>query len=76
MVSVLTYDEPEEGPKGESENQDDDNLDDSKSRKKVDKIKARFAERFQILGETNPTQILPVYAYAKQKPYLYHRKYK
>ena len=35
---------------------------------KVDEIKAKFAERFQILEETNPTQILPVYANAKQKP--------
>ena len=34
----------------------------------MDEIKAKFAERFQILEETNPTQILPVYANAKQKP--------
>ena len=31
---------------------------------KVEEIKAKFAERFQILEETNPTQILPVYANA------------
>ena len=61
-------DEPEESPKGESENQDDDKLDDSKYRKKVDYIKAKFAERFRILKETNPTQILPVYANTKQRP--------
>ena len=60
-------DEPQESPKGESENPDDDKLDDSKYRKKVDKIKAKFAERFQILEETNPVQILPVHANAKQK---------
>ena len=59
--------EPEESPKGESEN-DDDKLDDSKYRKKVDDIKAKFAECFRILQETNPTQILPVYANAKQGP--------
>lgn len=40
-------DEPEESPKGESENQDDDKLDDSKYKKKVDDIKAKFAERFR-----------------------------
>ena len=34
----------------------------------MEEIKAKFAERFQILEETNPTQILPVYANAKQKP--------
>ena len=61
-------DEPEDSPKGESENQDNDNLYDSKYRKKVDEIKAKFAERFQILEKTNPTQIFPVYANAKQKP--------
>ena len=59
-------DEPEESRKRESENQDDDKLDDSKCRKKVDDIKAKFAERFRILEETNPTQILPVYANANQ----------
>ncbi|KAK2548795.1 hypothetical protein P5673_030939 [Acropora cervicornis] len=37
-------------------------------RMKVEEIKAQFAELFQILEETNPTQILPVYANAKQKP--------
>ena len=35
---------------------------------KVEEIKAKFAERFQILEETKPTQILSVYANAKQKP--------
>ena len=34
----------------------------------MEEIKAKFAERFQVLEETNPTQILPVYANAKQKP--------
>ena len=61
-------DDDEESRKGESENQDDDKLDDSKCSKKVDDIKAKFAERFRILDETNPTQILPVYANAKQRP--------
>ena len=61
-------DEPEDSSKGESENPDDDKLDDSKYRKKVDEIKVKFAEHFQILEETNPVQILPVYANAKQKP--------
>lgn len=61
-------DEPEESPKGESENQDDDKLDDSKYKKKVDDIKAKFAERFRILEERNPTQIFPVYTNPKQKP--------
>ena len=60
--------EPEESPKGKSENQDDGKFDDSKYRTKVVDIKAKFAERFRILEETNPTQILPVYANAKQGP--------
>ena len=60
-------DEPE-SPNGESENQDDDKLDNSKYKKKVDDIKAKFAERFRILKEKNPTQILPVYTNPKQKP--------
>ena len=34
----------------------------------MEEIKAKFAELFQILEETIPTQILPVYANAKQKP--------
>ena len=34
----------------------------------MDEIKAKFAERFRVLEETNPTQILPVYANAKQRP--------
>ena len=33
----------------------------------MDDIKAKFAERFRILEETNPAQILPVYANAKQR---------
>ena len=34
----------------------------------MDDIKAKFAERFRILEEANPTQILPVCANAKQAP--------
>ena len=66
---MLTYDWPEESPKGESENQDDD-----KYRRKVDEIKAKFAERFQILEEANPTQILPVYAMPNRNHQRHHRQ--
>ena len=50
----------------ESESREDE-FDESKHRKKVDALKAKFKERFRILKETNP-EILPVYSNPKQKP--------
>ena len=60
-------DEPEQNSNTESESREDEKFDESKHRKKVDALKAKFTERFRILKETNP-EILPVYANPKQKP--------
>lgn len=59
-------DEPEENSR-ECESQEDEKFDESKYRKKVDVLKAKFTERFRILKKTNP-DILPLYSNPKQKP--------
>ena len=59
--------EPEEKSSTESESREDEKFDESKYRKKVDALKAKFTERFQTLKETNQA-ILPVYTNPKQKP--------
>ena len=63
----MQMNEPEENSNTESKSREDEKFDESKYRKKVDVLKAKFTERFRILKEANP-EILPVYSNPKQKP--------